>query len=68
MSIVSSSGILVKRLLMSKEHIWSDEMELLCKVSTKFKESLTRILENFSETGFKTEIKNLAKIYWAEFS
>ena len=46
MLIVTSNGTLVKRLLMSKEHTWSDEMELLQRVSTKLKESLTQNLEN----------------------
>ena len=65
MSIVTSSGTLVKRLL--KEHIWSNEMKLWRKASTKLKESLTQNLENFLETRFKIEIRNLAKLYCVDW-
>ena len=33
MLIVSSNRTLIKSLLMSKEHIWSDEMEFLRRVN-----------------------------------
>ena len=45
------------RLFLSKEHVWSDEVELLQRVSTKLNVLLTQNLENFSESGFKIEIK-----------
>ena len=67
MLIKSPSGRLVKRLLMLKELMWSDEMELFRRVLTKLKKYLTQNLEKFSETRFKTEIKNLAILYGAEF-
>ena len=51
---------------MSKEHIWSDKQELWRRISTKLKESFTQKLENLLETGVKTEIENLAILYWAE--
>ena len=51
--IVFLSGALINRPLMSKEHIWSDEMKLLHRVSTKLKGSLAQNLEILSETVFK---------------
>ena len=63
MLIVLSSGTLVKKLYMSKEHIWSDKQEFLRRISTKLKESFTQKLENLLETGLKTEIKSLAILY-----
>ena len=67
MLIVLSSGTLVKKLFMSKEHIWSDKQELLRIISTKLNESFTQKSKNLFETGLITEIKNLAILYCAEF-
>ena len=50
MFMVSSKGTFVKRLFISKEHIWSDKQGLLRRLSTKLKESFTQNLENLLET------------------
>ena len=67
MFMVSSKGTFVKRLFISKEHIWSDEHGLIRRLSTKLKESFTQYLKNLLEIRLKIVIKNFAVLYCKEF-
>ena len=67
MFMVSSKSTFVKRLFISKEHIWSDEQGLIRRLSTKLKESFTQHLKNMLEIRLKIGIKNFDILYCKEF-